>query len=273
MPKRKRASDENKLKSGRGQGHGSDYKPFLTVRDFGSIGLSIRIKDWHSERIHHFLSSLEVAYYYVLIWSLAVQDIREQFPLPLDETLAIAKRLNIPHPQKNMPPSVMTTDFLLDVLVNGRPLLLARTTKYSCDLDDFRTMEKFEIERTLWKEKNTEWGITTELDIPKGLAQNIRWLYPSIYIEDLPQIDVKDIDYYENKLHRILHSYQSSPLKDVCKTTDRQLGLIPGTSLSVAKYLIATRRWKVDMMNPIAPWKPLTLLSREKEQILELVNA
>jgi hypothetical protein len=269
-----RSSDKSKLQSGRGQGHGENYKPYLTPRDFGSSGLSVRIKGWHSDRIHHFLSSLEVAYFYVLTWSKKINDIREQYPLPLEKTLAIAQRLSINHPPQNMSPTVMTTDFLIDENINKRDVLLARTIKYCCDLDDFRTIEKFEIERTFWHEnRGTNWGIVTERDIPMGLAHNIKWLYPSVYIEDLPNIDTEDIDYYERKLHSVLSTHCSIPLSKVCLKTDQLLGLVPGISLSVARYLIATRRWHVDIMKKIEPWNPLILLGREQDQVLEIVNA
>ena len=77
---------------GRGQGTGVSYLPWLLVRDVPSKGLSTRIEGWKTGRIHHFLSELELMYYYVLEWSKIVLDIREQYPLlPLEETISIAQ--------------------------------------------------------------------------------------------------------------------------------------------------------------------------------------
>ena len=89
--------DENTIKrlqaQGRGSGTGSAYHPWLTVRDVSSLGLSTRSKGWKTDRQHHVLSNLEQAYLFCLEWSVWVTDIREQFPLPLEETKRIAEQL------------------------------------------------------------------------------------------------------------------------------------------------------------------------------------
>jgi hypothetical protein len=77
--------DENtiaRLKAeGRGSGVGKDYRPWLTVRDVSSLGLSTRAKGWKTDRPHHVLSNLEKDNLFNVEWSDAVKDIREQFPL------------------------------------------------------------------------------------------------------------------------------------------------------------------------------------------------
>lgn len=40
------ASIQRKIKEGRGQGHFSEYKPWLTVHDVPSIGIVTRIHGW-----------------------------------------------------------------------------------------------------------------------------------------------------------------------------------------------------------------------------------
>ena len=110
-------------KAGRGKGTGKDYLPWLRVQDVPSKGLSTRVEGWKTKRIHHFLSQLELLYYYVLEWSRAILDIREQYPLlPLEETISIAQSCGIPHPAhpKTKKPVVFTTDFLLTVSSMGR---------------------------------------------------------------------------------------------------------------------------------------------------------
>ncbi|MDD5286786.1 MAG: hypothetical protein PHD54_13100, partial [Desulfuromonadaceae bacterium] len=51
MARSKLVSNANKLKKGLGQGHGENYRPFLTVRDVPSRGLSHRIKGYKSNRV------------------------------------------------------------------------------------------------------------------------------------------------------------------------------------------------------------------------------
>ena len=62
MAKRDRRSDrkviDRRLKEGRGQGRGAEYKPYLRVQDVPSQGLATRIGGWKSGREHHFMSCL-----------------------------------------------------------------------------------------------------------------------------------------------------------------------------------------------------------------------
>ena len=118
IPRQLTDTEIQQIKNSRGQGRGSDYLPWLTVRDVPSIGLSFRVKGWKSHRIHHLLSQLELNYFYTLEWSLIVTDIREQYPLlPLSETWQIASLKGISHPTspKTNQPVVMTTDFLITI--------------------------------------------------------------------------------------------------------------------------------------------------------------
>jgi hypothetical protein len=65
--------DEDKIarfiKEGRGQGEGADYKPFLTIHDVPSNGLSSRVPGRKTGRLHHTLSKIERAL--ILIYVLA----------------------------------------------------------------------------------------------------------------------------------------------------------------------------------------------------------
>jgi hypothetical protein len=85
MAKRSRKTDQavidRRIKEGRGQGTGAEYTPWLYVQDVPSNGLAHRIKGWKTKREHHFFSTLERDYFYVLEWSPFVIDIREQYPL------------------------------------------------------------------------------------------------------------------------------------------------------------------------------------------------
>ena len=85
MAKRTRNWDEKiyrrYIQEGRGQGAGFSYKPWLTVRDFPSLGMVSRIKSDTTSRVHHLMSNNETNLFYLLDWSDSVLDIREQYPL------------------------------------------------------------------------------------------------------------------------------------------------------------------------------------------------
>jgi hypothetical protein len=88
-----------KIKLGLGSGEGKDYQPWIRIHDFASRGTVSRVHGLKTGRLHQFLSELEKSYFYLLEWSDAVVDIREQFPiLDRDKTISIAERKCIRYP-------------------------------------------------------------------------------------------------------------------------------------------------------------------------------
>lgn len=264
MAKRSRNSSEttieNRLKQGRGMGQGANYNPWLHIQDVPSQGLASRIKGWKTRRVHHLLSELETSYFYVLDWSLPVLDIREQFPLlPLEETLAIAEQCGVAYPAdpRTKEPVVMTTDFVVTVRQSVGSIEQARTVKYAQDLQSKRNLEKLEIERCYWQRRNIDWGIVTEREVSKTLAENIKWLHPYLDLNDLPQSDITRITMVMTPL--VLQAKDS--LADIAAICDDQLGFTPGLSLLVVRHLLANRFWQVNMVQPILPSERLVLLS------------
>ena len=105
-----------RIKEGRGQGSGANYKPWLRIHEVPSQGLSHRIYSFKTKRTHHLLSNLELGVFLTLDWMDHVQDIREQYPLLRDETIEIASTNGIKHPNIRGINQVMTSDFLIDNL-------------------------------------------------------------------------------------------------------------------------------------------------------------
>jgi hypothetical protein len=267
MAKRKRENNEKqnekKYKEGRGQGNFENYKPWIKIQDIGSQGLATRIRGVKTGRDHQLLSTLELDYLYLLDWSQDVIDIREQYPLDLKETVVLAKEVGLVHPPRSNPsqPIIMTTDFLVTVRRSIGTKEIARTIKYSKDLADSRVLEKFEIERLYWKERNIDWGIVTELDIDKTLVKNIKWLYRFREENSLPTaITSSIIPKLSNYMLPIVRKKQIS-LRDITKACDVKFALSAGNSLAVVRYLLATRKWRINMLKPIQPEKPLVIIS------------
>ncbi|EOQ74688.1 hypothetical protein F929_00797 [Acinetobacter lactucae] len=93
---------------------GKDYQPWLTIQDVSSRGVSHRIYSHKMQRVHHLLSNLELYVFLILDWSSSVQDIREQFPLNIDDTKEICLEHGLRHPNIQGSEQVMTSDFLID---------------------------------------------------------------------------------------------------------------------------------------------------------------
>lgn len=266
MAKRKRENsekqNEKKQKEGRGQGRFENYKPWLRTQDLGSEGLSTRIKGVKTGRIHQLFSTLELAYFYLLDQSERVIDIREQFPLDLLETVALAKEVDLIHPPRSNPskPIVMTTDFIITVKQSIGTKEIARTIKYSKDLANPRVLEKFEIERLYWNERKIDWGIVTELDINNTLVKNAKWLYRYLDTTALPsKITPSIIPTLTSFMLPSIKKNEAS-LRDITKGCDINFGLPLGNSLALVRHLLATQTWKVNMLEPIQPEKCLSLI-------------
>ena len=160
MSRRRYSFDEEKIarfyKEGRGLGKGADYKPWLNIQDVPSHGRSHRLRGMTIERLYHLLSDMECHIFHVLDWAETVQDIREQFPLDRHTTLSIAEQMKVIHPVDRLTKTsiVMTTDFVIDVVVDGQIKQIARSIKPSEDLDKPRVIEKLEIEAILGRKRS-----------------------------------------------------------------------------------------------------------------------
>ena len=105
---------DKRFREGRGQGLGSYYKPFIFTREVSSLGRSHRLFGRKSQRLHHLLSDLELAILLLLDWSPKILDIREQFPLHVEDTLRLSSELGIAHSKYRDVRQVLTSDFVVD---------------------------------------------------------------------------------------------------------------------------------------------------------------
>jgi len=254
MTRKKYSNSEIKnqkwIKEGRGSGHGCEYKPWLTVRDVPSEGRSHRIFGHKSQRTHHLLSDLELAVFFVLEWHTDTIDIREQFPLRLEDTQALAGEQGIQHPAYQGGAHIMTSDFLVNTEDPRRPKF-ALQAKYSETLQDSRTIEKLELERRYWFQKSVPWMLVTERDIPKVILQNINWLYPA-------QRDQFDEKMMLDRVAIYTQHFQLAPDKtliDVAKQLDVVYKLPAGQSLLEIRQLLASRCFLFDILKPLTALK------------------
>ncbi len=179
MAKRSNNWDSNKLdrwiKEGRGQGEGENYKPWLTIQDFPSMGRVTRVFGWTTNRIHHFFSDTQLKYFYLLDWEERVIDIREHYPLiDLEVVLKNTSDLKLDKfiDKKTKEPYILTTTFLITLLnPDGQKSFAARSIKYASELSKKTTIEKLEIERRYWTDKGINWVIVTNKDINDTIAK------------------------------------------------------------------------------------------------------
>ncbi len=255
-----KATHQKRLKEGRGQGDGAHYLPYIYVQDFSSRGQSNRDFGLTTGRQHDLFSKLEHRVYLIFDNS-GLQDIKEQYPLPLEITLEIAKQTGIRHPTDRWTkePIPLTTDLLLTIPLPIGSKRIARSVKYTKDFASIRAIEKLELERRTWRYLNTNWGIITERDIDPVLISNLLWSYKCRHIDSLYPLSPTDVRQGAKILTQAVLA-ADSPLCDVALHCDQLLSFRQGTCLRLARHLIASRQWRVDMTSPIVTTKRLTVL-------------
>ena len=253
------------IREGRGQGEGSNYKPWLRVQNFPSLGVVHRIKGMKHGRIHHLFSNLERNCFYQYEWPLSVIDMREQFALlPRDETIEIAREMGVRHPTdpRTKCPIVMTTDLFLSIRQAMATTYQPITVKYMKDLRKQRVLEKLEIERRYWAAtpRNLKLRIFTEEQVSEAMIRNIQWLHPYYWPSDLYPLTEQELKKISSLLTYLLLN-EDLPLRTVAQRSDRILLLESGTCLAVLRHLLANRYWEIDIRSRILTNQPLTLLT------------
>lgn len=233
------------MRKGRGRGSGSSYVPWIYIQDFASRGVVSRVKGRTTGRVHHLMSNYELAYFYVLEWSDAVIDIREQYPLSdLEYAVSIASKAGIKYPADQISgyPYVLTCDFM----VTTKEGLKARTIKMTTELSKKRTLEKLEIERRYWLAKRIDWKIVTEHEIPLQKAKNIEWLYTA---QDCC-VQIHNSARVQNVLRQLLLNGKYSII-EAAQMIEEKYMLVAGMGIQLFKQLVLSGAIIVNLDEPL----------------------
>lgn len=254
---------DRRTKEGRGQGSGSNYTPYNKTQDMHSRSNRTRIKSLKTNRVYHLQSELHLSYFYLLDFAENITDIQEEFPLPLDATRQIADSFGLTHPAGKDGPKVVTLDFRVTVQKNGAEQIFARAVRTSSALSGRRGLSQLEIQMLYFQTLGIDWGIITEIEFPTVLARNIESIHGFYCAEGNVPIPPDQLQH----ISRVLtHEVQTDehPLSSITNSVDNRLGLKPGSSLSLAKHLIAARKWRIDMYRPFSPVERLVLLEVDR---------
>jgi hypothetical protein len=140
---------QRRLKEGCGAGAGADYKPWIEVKDFSSLGRRHRFLSDKFGRLIHLLSDLERNALFVAEFLREVKALKDQYPLlPLSVTKGDAKALGIKHPAHPITkfPVVMSTDQIWTIENEDFSGEVAINVKYVKDREKPRNQEKRLIE-------------------------------------------------------------------------------------------------------------------------------
>lgn len=70
-----------------------------------------------------------------------------------------------------------------------------------------------------------------------------------------------------------LERWPTATLHDFCQAMDTRLGLAPGGTLLLVRHLLATRVWRVDMMQPIVETKPMRTFTQGAPSSIRMAQA
>jgi hypothetical protein len=109
-------------------------------------------------------------------------------------------------------------------------------------------IEKLELERQYYVAKGIDWGIITEKDIPRMLADNIEWVHSAYRLEATTEMDVSEL-LSLSKILKFRLQESTDTINGVTTALDKEMNLENGTSLYLFKHLIARKEIMMDMIN------------------------
>ena len=145
----------------------------------------------------------------------------------------------------------MTTDFLVDAMVDGMRQRFAYAVKPATELHKPRIAEKFDIERTYWQAEGVVWGIVTGDQLNQQLIANVRWIHNYASIDQLAQPYPGYLDEKAGLVLKELAVTASGRLGQLADGLDAHLSMQPGTALLLLRHLIAQRKILCDMAAPL----------------------
>ena len=142
------------------------YVPFIDPRDIKSEGSKGRVPDYENKgQDKRVLSNNERLYAYILMFDDRILWSKEQYPLlPIERSIAIAKRLNIRHPKypgTNLD-VVMTTDFYCGKIDGNDVVYSIKDDEKIKSLTDrqIKNLEnKEKIQRAFWESKGVKYHL------------------------------------------------------------------------------------------------------------------
>ena len=257
MAKRTELARKNAERAGQARWcMGADYEPLHRVQDVRSSGRKSRIP--YQGRVVHLLSDLEVRAFRHFQWEQAVFGIEEQFYLEIEDTTRIAAEAGARHPLVigTDEPFGMSTDLVVYYHTEDGPRRLARQMKYAKDLElgeaapgrernsvELR-LEKLEIERRYWAERNVNWAVLTERELTQARTRNIEHLLGCELDASRPQ------GFWESAVGRVRDALvKGDGLRavDLARRLETEGILDEGDFRTALRHLCATRQVAFDM--------------------------
>ena len=257
-------------KEGRGVGEGSNYKPWINVRDISSRGRSFRIPSVYTDRTYELFSDVEKSILLLLEYSLEVVEIREQWPLPREATLKHALERGIcrhPYYPGTHVPTVMTVDFWVRRRTRTGSRILWIDGKRTEDAKKERSLEKLELVRSYGETLEVPHHVIYHSQICKTMVRNIEWIRSALPNRNESIFVTRRLHELAGRMTDELTStyLTDRPLQVWCADFDRRHGTTPGTALRVIRMLMWARTFTADLKQKDLVRAPMNSFQRPAE--------
>ena len=226
-------------------GDKDQYVPGIKTTEIPSKGKTYRVFGATTNRVHHLLSSLEYAFFLYLDYDREVSDIKEQYLLPIRETVLIAAKAGIKPPAG---PNGIIVHTSTDFFFCRKGVWHARSVKPSDALSDRRTREKLEIERLYWEAHGIDWKLITEKELDFRYARAVEWVCSGTPLDLL----IPDEQQRLEACMAFLECYKIPTISFPVLTEyfTHHYSLEIGGGLQIFKHLILTGQLCVDLTSP-----------------------
>lgn len=241
------------VKEGRGHGAGANYRPWVEIRDFSSLGRKHLVPGTRFGRAIHLLSNIEHGLYLLLERSRDVLELYEQFPLEREITQDVAARLGIAHPcyPRTTVPAILTVDFMTVLSRDGRVGPEAFDCKDDSAIEDERTIAKLEIARAALELMEIPHHLVLDSTLPSQKVANLQWLQQALVrpgeVEPSPGYFEEMSQRFQRHVATAARATPRKLLHQSCSEFDELHAADPGTGLRVARILIVRREIEVDL--------------------------
>lgn len=117
--------------------------------------------------------------------------------------------------------------------------------------------------------KKIDWGIVTELEIPKEMARNISYIHDYYSLEHYDAFQSLSSQYIEDLamalLQRLLTSNQS--VREITNEFDKDTHMPLGSSMTLFYHLLATKTLRIDMLEPLNLEQPIVIQTIDESKL------
>lgn len=247
---------------------GDAYEPHIRAQDLVR-GRGKKSRPKYQGREMHLLSDLEVRACVHFQWELSVVGIEEQYYLEVEDTVRIAEEAGARHPMEigTDQPFEMTTDLVIYYRTDRGERRLARAIKYSKDVElglaetdaERRhvagVLEKLEIERRYWAERDVHWAVLTERELSEERQRNIEYLLKSELDRARPD------GFWQEAADRVcaaLVAGDGARVVDLQRELDADGVLGEADFTETVRHLCATRQLAFDMEKRFSLLRPVS---------------